>query len=151
MVVGLAVTATPPSPTASSALAGTAVTSPMTAAGAWPGWLFDSADPGDTVVLLVNLIRTKVSAIAATKTMTTTAKRRPRCPAQPVGCWPLSSAGQALPGPGGQALPGPGGQALSGPGGEVPSGSCGASALSGPRCCGSSGCRSPATATSPSR
>src|SRR5579864_9351291 len=140
MVVGLAVTAPPPSPAASSALTGTAVTSPMTAAGAWPGWLCDSADPGGTVVLLVTLIRTKVSAIAATKTMMPTAKRRPRCPAQPVGCWPLLTAGQALPGPGGQALPGPGGQA--------PSGSCGASALSGPRCCGSSGCRSPATATS---
>ena len=65
----------PPSPTAFKALAGTEVTLAMMAAGAAPAWPFDPGRVRGGVVLVFNLIRTKVSAIAATRMMMPTATR----------------------------------------------------------------------------
>ena len=75
--MGFAVTMPPPSPTAFSALAGTEVTWPMIAADAAATWPLDPDEVGGGAVLVFNLIRTKVSAIAATRKTMPTATRIP--------------------------------------------------------------------------
>ena len=68
-----------PLPTAFKVLAGTEVTLDTTAVGAAPAWPFDMDGPDGGVVLAFNLIRTKVSTIAATTMMLPAATKMRAC------------------------------------------------------------------------